>query len=224
MGDWWKRMDRIESSDESPIRPQAVARVAGQQADEEAIFTCDTGAVTVWGARSLRIRGRQRFTLSSNLASMGFAVPGAIGAQLAFPERQVIALAGDGGLGMFLGEFLTAVKYDLPITVVVFNNRKLGLIQMEQEAEGYPEYQTHLQDLDFAEFARLSGGEGWKVSRRGELDDALRMALASNRPCIVDVAVNPDEPTMPPRIEPAQAFGYALAKTKEFFGLGDGTS
>jgi pyruvate oxidase len=224
MADWWTRMDRIEDSDDVPIRPQAVARIVGQLAAEDAVFTCDTGAVTVWGARNLRIRGQQRFTLSANLASMGFALPGAIGAQLAFPQRQVIALAGDGGLGMFLGEYLTAVKYELPITVVVFNNQKLGLIQMEQEVEGDPEYQTHLHNADFAELARSCGGEGRKVTQRADLRDALHAALTSNRPYVVDVIVNPEERTMPPRIEPAQAFGYALAKTKEFFGLGDAGS
>lgn len=113
---------------------------------------------------------------------MAFALPGAIGAQLAYKDRQVIALAGDGGFGMLLGDFLTAVKYDLPITIVVFNNRKLGLIQMEQEVKGYPEYQTALQDLDFGAFARLAGGDG---AEGGADIGGRRTALSLDRPTTI---------------------------------------
>lgn len=218
---WLQDLDEVERSDETPIRPQTVARSIGELARDDAIFVCDTGAVTVWGARNLRLRAHQRFTLSSSLATMAFALPGAIGAQLAYRDRQVIALAGDGGFGMLLGDFLTAVKYDLPITIVVFNNRKLGLIQMEQEVKGYPEYQTALQDLDFGAFARLAGGDGVRVTAPGDLNDALRIAFASSLPYVVDIEVNPEERTMPPRVLPGQVLGYGIAKTKEFFGKGD---
>lgn len=221
MREWFEEMEAIEHSGDTPIHPQSVARKVGDLAADDAIFVCDTGAVTVWGARNLRLRGRQRFTLSSSLASMAFALPGAIGAQLAYPERQVIALAGDGGFGMLLGDFLTAVKYELPITIVVFNNRKLGLIQMEQEVMGFPEYQTGLQDLDFGAFARLAGGDGIRVTHPTDLDDALRTAFASERPFVVDVEINPEERTTPPKILARQALGYGIAKAKEFFGKGD---
>jgi len=218
---WFERMDKAERSDDTPIRPQRVARRIGELAADDAVFACDTGAVTVWGARNLRLRGTQRFTLSSSLASMAYAMPAAIGAQLAYPGRQVIALAGDGGLSMLLGDFLTAVKYALPLTVVVFNNGKLGLIQMEQEVSGHPEFQTHLQDLDYGAFARLCGGDGWRVESPGELDDALQAALSSPTPSIVDVRVNPEERTMPPEIELKQAVGYGVAKVRELLGQGD---
>lgn len=217
---WWERMDRKEQSDEEPLHPQAVARLVGRLADDDAIFTCDTGAVTVWGARNLRLRGDQRFVLSSSLASMAFAMPAAIGARLGHPDRQVVSLSGDGGFSMLMGDFLTAVKYELPITVVVFNNGKLGLIQMEQEVQGYPEYQTSLQDMDYGAFARAAGGEGTRVTGLEALEGALREALASDRPWVVDVEINPEERTMPPRIEPGQAFGYGLAKMKELLGEG----
>lgn len=220
MEGWWERMDRKERSDDVPLHPQAVARTVGELADDDAIFTCDTGAVTVWGARNLRLRDEQRFVLSSALASMAFAMPGALGVQLGHPDRQVVSLSGDGGFSMLMGDFLTAVKYELPITVVIFNNRKLGLIQMEQEVQGYPEYQTGLQDMDYGAFARTAGGEGTRVTGLEALEGALREALASDRPWIVDVEVNPEERTMPPRIKPGQAFGYGLAKMKELLGEG----
>jgi len=223
MRSWFEDMETAERSEETPIRPQRLARAIGELADEDAIFCCDTGAVTVWGARNLRLRAPQRFTLSSALASMAYAMPAAIGAQLAHPDRQVIALAGDGGLGMLLGDFLTAVKYELPLTIVVFNNGKLGLIQMEQEVHGYPEHQTGLHNPDFAEFARICGGEGRAVSEAQRLDETLRWAFANPHPTIVDVSVNPEERTMPPKVEFAQAWGFGMAKLREFFGAAAGS-
>lgn len=219
---WFEHADDAEHSDDTPIRPQRVARAIGRLADDDAIFCCDTGAVTVWGARNLRLRGTQRFTLSSALASMAYAMPAAIGAQLAHPDRQVVALAGDGGLSMLLGDFLTLTRYDLPITIVVFNNLKLGLIQMEQEVQGFPEHQTGLNNPDYAEFARLCGGEGRRVENPSDLDDALSWAFGNGRPTIVDVVINPEERTMPPKIEMAQAWGFGISKVREFFGAGDG--
>jgi thiamine pyrophosphate-dependent acetolactate synthase large subunit-like protein len=177
--------------------------------------------VTVWAARNLHLREGQRFTLSSSLASMGFALSAAIGAQLTYPDRPVVALAGDGGFSMLMPDLLTAVKYELPITVVVFNNAKLGLIQMEQEVAGQPEFETGLQDLDFGAFARLCGADGARVETPDELDDALRHALTSRRPAAVDVLVSGEERTMPPHIEMSQAWGYGVAKLKEMLGLGD---
>ncbi|MCA9435932.1 MAG: pyruvate oxidase, partial [Candidatus Omnitrophica bacterium] len=126
------------------IHPQSVTSLLSELSEEGDIFTCDTGAVTVWGARHLRLKKDQRFLLSFNLATMAFAMPAAIGAQLSRPDRRVVSLSGDGGFNMLMREFLTAVKYQLPIKVILFNNRRLGLIQMEQEAEGYPEHETDL--------------------------------------------------------------------------------
>jgi thiamine pyrophosphate-dependent acetolactate synthase large subunit-like protein len=192
MKHWLKDQEKQEQAHRKPIRPQTLARMVGDLARDDAIFTCDTGAVTVWGARHLRIRAQQRFTLSSSLASMAFALPGAIGAQLAYPDRQVVALIGDGGFSMLMSDFLTAVKYELPITAVIFNNAKLGLIQVEQEVEGMPDFKTGLNNPDFAAFARLCGGEGWRVTEPEELEPALSKALASSRPALVDVIIDPD--------------------------------
>lgn len=218
---WSAKMASAEHSDDIPLRPQRVAATLGRIADERAVFVCDTGAVTVWGARNLAIRGEQRFTLSSSLASMAFSLPGAIGAQLAFPDRQVIALAGDGGFTMLMSDFLTAVDMELPITVVVFNNHKLGLIQMEQESQGFPEFQTALSNPDFAEFGRLCGGEGAVVRNPDELEPALRRAVESDRPWIIDVHINPTEIVMPPKVMTRFALGYAVAKVKEMLGRGE---
>jgi len=218
MRDWLADMHKAEYSNDKPIRPQRVARAISDLARDDAIFLCDTGTVTVWGARNLHLRGDQQFTLSASLASMAFGLPAAIGAQLAYPDRQVIALAGDGGFGMLMADFLTAVKYKLPITVVVFNNGKLGLIQVEQETEGLPNFQTSLHNPDFAEYARLCGGEGFHVSDPGELEPALKKAFASSQACVVDVMVNPDELPMPPKIMWDRMLGYGVAKVKELLG------
>lgn len=205
-----------ETSDKSPIRPQSLACTIGRLADEDALFICDTGAVTVWGARHLHIRGNQRFTLSSALASMAFALPGALGASLAYPGRQVIALCGDGGFSMLMADFVTAVKYQLPIKVVIFNNHKLGLIKMEQESAGLPEHETDLLNPDFAAYARSCGGEGITVTDPAELETALTRAYAHDGPVVVDVMVNAEEITLPPRIKAEQALNFGLAKFKEF--------
>jgi len=197
------------------IHPQSVARLLGELAADDAIFTCDTGEVTVWGARHLKLKTTQRFTLSFNLASMAYAMPAAIGAQLHFPGRQVISMSGDGGFNMLMGDFLTAVKYRLPLKVIVFNNGKLGLIKVEQEAEGYPEHETGLHNPDYAALAAAMGGTGFNVSAPKELQSVLKEALAATGPVIVDVAINPVELIVPPKLKASQVLGFGLAKIRE---------
>jgi thiamine pyrophosphate-dependent acetolactate synthase large subunit-like protein len=221
MARWREDADEAENSDHQPLRPQAVARRIGDHADDDAVFVCDTGAVTVWGARHLRLKPDQRFTLSSSLASMAFALPAAIGAQMAWPERQVVALCGDGGFSMLMADFMTAVKYRLPITAVIFNNRKLGLIKMEQEASGLPEHKTALHDLDYAAYARLCGAQGKRVETLESLESALRTAYASDEPWVIDVQVDGEELTRPPKINLQTALSYGLARLREFVGQGN---
>lgn len=218
---WLSKQSARELDESDPIRPQRVARLIGELAGDGAIFACDTGAVTIWGARHLALCGDARFTLSAGLGTMGYGLPAAIGAQLAYSGRRVVALVGDGSMQMLLGEFLTAVANQLPLTVVVFNNHKLGLIQLEQEASGYPESETRLPRLDFGAFAELAGGKGWRVQHAHELETALRAAFETEAPCIVDVHVNPEELALPPRVEVHQALGFMRAKAKEFLGMGD---
>lgn len=218
MAHWRKRMQALENDDSTPIKPQRLAAAVGRLLDPDAIVIADTGTVTAWTARHLSIRGAQRFTLSGNLASMGYGIPAAIGAQLAFPGRQVVALVGDGSFTMLPTDLLTAVDQQLPITIVVFNNGKLGLITLEEEAEGLPDQATEIPAHDLFRIAEALGAEGFQVRDPGELDGALTTALASPRPSVVEVLVDPDELIIPPRIEIAQALGFAEAKLKEFFG------
>jgi len=217
MQKWIKEQHKIENSIDVPIHPQTLASTISRFANEDAIICCDTGAVTVWGARNFKLKGSQRFTLSGDLASMGFGLPAAIGAQLAFPDRQVIALCGDGGFAMLMCDFVTAVKYNLPIKLFIFNNGKLGLIQMEEEARsGNPEYQTDLLNPDYAAYAKICGGEGYTIKEPNHLESVIQTALKSNRPCIINSFVNPEELTRPPKVSLSEAVNYGKAKIKEF--------
>lgn len=218
MQKWVKEQGKLENSTDVPMHPQTLASTISKFANEDAIICCDTGAVTVWGARNFKLRGSQRFTLSANLASMGFGLPAAIGAQLAFPGRQIIALCGDGGFAMLMGDFVTAVKYNLPIKIFIFNNGKLSLIQMEEEARaGNPESQTDLLNPDYASYAEICGGEGYTIKEPYELESVIQSALKSSRPCIINSFVNPEELTMPPKVSFSDAVNYGKAKIKEFF-------
>lgn len=209
---------KAEQSDAVPIRPQRVIAELAAIAPDDAIFVCDTGTTTAWTARHLPIGERQRYTLSSSLASMAFALPGAIGAQIAYPDRQVIAIAGDGGFAMLMADFVTAARYELPITCVVFNNGELGFIALEQEAKGYPRHSIDLVNPDFVEIAEASGGVGIRVEEPAELKSAFEKALASDKPALVEVVVDPKELIMPPKITLDQALNFGLAKAKEFAG------
>lgn len=204
-----------EAKQASPVPPQCVPARACALASDDAIFLADTGEVTVWCARHLHLRKHQRMTQSGQLASMAFGLPAAIGAQLAYPDRQVVALCGDGGFSMLMVDFLTAAKYELPITVIVFNNHKLGLIQAEQESAALPEYAVALHNPDFAAYARLCGGEGWSVDHTDQLDEAIQAAYASKKPALIDVQVDPDALPMPPEIKMTQAINFSIAKLKE---------
>lgn len=217
---WRRWMRRLETSDAIPLKPERVAAVAGSYLHDDAIVLCDTGPVTAWAARHLAIRDGQRFTLSGNLASMAFGLPAAIGAQLAYPDRQVVALVGDGSFTMLPSDLMTAADLGLPITVVVLNNGELGLITVEEESGGFAEQQTAIPHRDLASIAEAFGAQGLRARTPDDLDEALPAALRSPRPTVVDVIVDPHELIIPPQIELAQALGYAEAKIKEFFGIG----
>jgi pyruvate oxidase len=217
MEKWMKEQDKIELSKDTPIHPQVLARTISDLANDDAIICCDTGAVTVWGARNFRIKGHQLFTLSGGLASMAFALPAALGAQLLYPEREVIALCGDGGFAMLMCDFATAVKYKLPVKVFIFNNGKLSLIQMEQEAgSGNPEHETDLLNPDYAAFGRICGGEGYTIKDPTDLEPVIAKVMKSPGACIVDVFVNPEEITWPPEVSAGEAMNYIKAKIKEY--------
>ena len=203
-----------------PLHPQVVAQAVSDHAADDAIFAIDVGECTVWAARHLELRRGQRMIGSFNHGSLGAAFPSALGAQALDPSRQVIALCGDGGFGMSLQDFVTAVRYGWPLTVIVFNNSTLGFVKMEMEATGYPEFgdATDLVNPDFAKWAEACGGVGFSVSDPEELTSALNQAFSLSKPCIIDVFVDPRELTMPPKIEPAQAWGFSISKIKEIVG------
>jgi len=213
---WRSSQEKAEQSDATPIRPQRLIAEIAAAAPDDAIFICDTGTSTAWTARHLPVGEQQRYTLSSSLASMAFAMPGAIGAQLLYPDRKVIAIAGDGGFAMLMADFVTATRYGLPIVCVVLNNDKLGFIAFEQEAKGLPEHSVDLLNPDFVAFAHACGGVGFRVEQPSEISPALKQAFASKKPSLLDVRVDPKELIIPPRITLEQAANFGLAKVKEF--------
>jgi pyruvate oxidase len=217
---WRRWMRRLETDDDTPIKPARLAAVVGAHLDDDAVVVCDTGAVTAWTARHLAIRGGQDFTLSGNLASMAYGLPAAIGAQLTFPDRQVVALVGDGSFTMLPSDLITASELQLPLTVVVFDDAKLGLITVEQQADAQPDQETAIPGRDLADIARAFGAHAVRVERLDDLEGALASSLRTPGPSVVDVVIDPDELIIPPKIETARALGFAQAKVKEFFGYG----
>ncbi len=201
---------------ESKIRPELLAAAIDRHADDDAVFTCDTGMAAVWLSRFVRMRGTRRMIGSWNLGSMANAMPQALGAAGLDRSRQAISFSGDGGLTMLMGDLLTAVSYDLPVKVVVFNNSRLGMVKLEMEQVGLPEFGTVLHNPDFAKVAEAIGMAGARVEKPGDVDDAVRTALAHDGPYLLDVVTNPDEIAVPPKPSLAQGWGFAIAKTKEF--------
>lgn len=210
MQEWWKYMERLGTSDQMPMKPQVVAWNLGKRLRSDAIVTCDSGTVATWWARQIPVKRGQMHSLSGNLATMAPGLPYAIAAQIAYPDRQVIAFVGDGGFTMLGFEMLTAVKYKLPIKVVVIKNDYLGQIKWEQMVMlGNPEFGVKLQPLDFKMFAAACGATSLRVEKPGEIGDALDQFLASPGPALLEAVVDPLTAPLPPKIKPAQAFHFA---------------
>ena len=197
------------------IRPETVAVAVDRLAAQDAVFTTDTGMSTVWLARFVTLTGTRRLLGSYNLGSMANAAPQALGAQALDRGRQVIAFCGDGGLTMLLGELLTAAHHALPVKLVVFNNGRLGMVKLEQEQAGLPEFGTELGTADLAAIARACGVHGVRVTDGDELADAVRAVLAHDGPALLDVVTNPDEVALPPKVTVDDAWGFAIAKLTE---------
>jgi pyruvate dehydrogenase (quinone) len=200
-----------------PIHPEYVAATVDELAGPDAVFTVDTGMCCVWGARYLRAAEGRRILGSFNHGSMANALPQAIGAQTAYPNRQVISFSGDGGLSMLLGELLTVAQYQLPIKIVLFNNHRLGMVQLEMEAAGLPHYGCELKNPNFAVLAEAVGLTGLRAEGPAEVRPALEQALRSRGPVLVDVVTDPNVLSMPPKATIRQAEGFALAMTKMAF-------
>lgn len=204
------------------IHPEFVASTINRLADDDAIFTVDTGMCCVWGSRYINATGRRKMLGSFNYGSMANAMPQAIGAALACPGIQVIALCGDGGLSMLLGDLATIKQYKLPVKIVVFNNRSLGMVKLEMEVAGLPDWQTDMLNPDFTLVAQAMGIKGITVNAPGEVEHALKDAFLFNGPVLINVMTDPNALAMPPKIEFDQVKGMALAMTKlipnlEFF-------
>jgi pyruvate dehydrogenase (quinone) len=197
-----------------PIHPEYVAAVLDELASEDAIFTADTGMCTTWAARYLRATPERRLLGSFTHGSMANALPQAIGAQLLYPDRQVISMSGDGGLAMLLGDFLTLLQHDLPVKVVVFNNSALGMVKLEMEVAGYPDWGTDLKNPSFAKLAEAMGVLGIRVEDPADVRGGLQQALAHRGPALVDVVTEPNALSIPPQITAEQVEGFALSMGK----------
>jgi pyruvate dehydrogenase (quinone) len=209
-------------NNQTPVHPQYVARLIDKIAANDAIFTCDVGTPTVWAARYLTMNGRRRLLGSFVHGSMASAVPQAIGAQASHRGRQIVALAGDGGLAMMLGDLLTLRQLKLPVKIVVFNNSSLAFVELEMKAAGIVNYGTNLDNPSFAELARAAGLDGVRVEYPNDLEAALRSAFTTPGPALVEVMVNRQELSMPPSITFGQAKGFSLWAAKSVLsGRGD---
>jgi pyruvate dehydrogenase (quinone) len=197
-----------------PIHPQYLTRMLSDAAAEDAIFTCDVGTPSIWAARYLKMNGKRRLLGSFNHGSMANAMPQAIGAQAAFPGRQVISLSGDGGFTMLMGDMLTLTQMELPVKVVVFHNSKLGFVDLEQKTAGYLPTGVDLQTPDFAKMAEAAGILGIRVEDPADLEQAISRALAHRGPALLDVMTSPQELAMPPKIDFEQAYGFTLFMLK----------
>jgi pyruvate dehydrogenase (quinone) len=213
MDDWRSDMQALEDPGRTPIAPQYLMHCIDAAATSDAILTCDSGTIATWAARHWTIRGDRQFYLSGNLATMAPGLPYAIAMQHAFPGRQVIAFVGDGGFAMLMADFLTAVRNQLPIKVVVNNNNAYGQILWEQIVLGFPEYAVRhkLPEADFAAWARACGAFGAKVDDPSVLDKVVGELLAHDGPGIVDCDVNPNEPPMPGKVTYEQAKHFTEA-------------
>jgi pyruvate dehydrogenase (quinone) len=210
MKEWYEFMDRLATSDSMPMKPQVVAHELGKRLRNDAIVTCDSGTIATWWARHIPARRGQFHTLSGNLATMAPGLPYAIGCQVAYPERQVVAFVGDGGFSMLMAEMATAVKHKLPIKVVVVKNNYLGMIKWEQMIFlGNPEFAVDLQPIDFAAFAHACGAAGYRAEKPDNCGDIVEQFLSTPGPALLEAVVDPLTAPMPGKIKAEQALHFA---------------
>ena len=195
---------------QKPIHPQYLTRVLDQLAAKDAIFTCDVGSPTMWAARYLTMNGERRLLGSFNHGSMANALPQAIGAQVSHPDRQVIAMSGDGGIAMLMGDLLTLRQHELPVKVIVYRNDALAFVELEMKAAGILDFTTDLRNPNFAKIAEGAGLLGLKAETADQVEPAIAQALAYDGPALVEVAVARQELSMPPTITLEEAKGLSL--------------
>ncbi len=215
MKDWRELMNERGTRRDTPMKPQVVTHELNKLIDDDAILITDSGTITSWVARHVDMRGRMMFSCSGTLASMACGLPYAIGAATAFPDRQVVAVIGDGSAAMLMGDFVTLRKYNLNAKIIVIKNNALGQIKWEQMVFlGNPEYGCELEPIEFADVARGCGIDTITIDDPARCAEQLREALARPGPCLIEAVVDPYEPPFPPKIEMKQALnmGKALAK------------
>ena len=212
MKNWNRLMKETSTRTDKPIKPQVIAVAVSDELEENAIISVDCGTNTTWAARYIYLRKGMKFSLSGTLATMACGLPYAIAAQIAFPERQSIAFVGDGGLNMLMGEFATAVQYNLPIKVIVIKNDTLGMIRWEQMGFlGNPEFGVEFTPIDWVKFAEACGGKGYVIKEPNEVKSKMHQAMKERQPTIIEAYVDPFEPPMPPKVE--MSFVNNLAKS-----------
>lgn len=205
---WDSWMDKDKADESNPIRPERVMDAINKVRDDDAIFSIDVGTSTVWSTRYLDLTVNNKFIVSSWLGTMGCALPGAIAAKRAYPNRQVVGIAGDGAFQMVMQDFATAVQYDMPMTIFVMNNEELSFIKYEQQAAGELEYAIDFTDMDLAKFAESAGGVGYTLKDPKRIDEVVEEAMSQNRPTIVNVYVDPNAAPLPGKIVKDEALNY----------------
>ncbi|MDP9382023.1 MAG: thiamine pyrophosphate-binding protein [Chloroflexota bacterium] len=215
MKEWRELLEERGTSGDMPMKPQVVTYELDRLLRDDAVISSDSGTIATWAARYINIREGQMFSLSGTLATMANGFPYSIGAQIAHPDRQVVAIVGDGAFTMLMGELATCVKYKLPVKVIVFKNNTLGMIKWEQMVmEGTPEFGVELEPIDFAKFAEAFGAAGFTIEDPKDARSVLERALAHDGPAIVQAVVDPNEPPLPPKISRDQAMHFAEALAK----------
>ena len=210
MKEWWKMMEQRSTRTDKPMKPQVVAWELGKRLPSNAITACDSGTITTWWARHVPAKRGQMHSLSGTLASMAPGLPYALAAQIAYPERLVVAFVGDGGFSMLMADFVTAVKYQLPIKVVIIKNNVLGQIKWEQMVFlGNPEFGVQLYPINFAEFAHACGGVGFTLEDPAECGAAMDQFLSAPGPAILQAVVDQLEPPLPAKVTAEQALHFA---------------
>jgi pyruvate dehydrogenase (quinone) len=212
MRQWNELLREHGTRSDKPLKPQVVAYHLNQFLDDDAIICSDTGTVTTWAARYVEVKDRMMFSASGTLATMANALPYSVGAAVAHPGRQVVCLAGDGGLTMLMGEMATLKKYDLPVKVVVIKNNTLGQIKWEQIVmEGNPQFGVDLEPIDFAAYARACGLAGFTLDDPDRIEETLREAFEHPGPALIEAVVDPLEPPMPGNVSLEQSLHFAEA-------------
>lgn len=205
---WDKWMEQDKNNNSKPLRPERLMASINKFIKDDAVISADVGTATVWSTRYLNLGVNNKFIISSWLGTMGCGLPGAMASKIAYPNRQAIAIAGDGAFQMAMQDFATAVQYDLPLTVFVLNNKQLAFIKYEQQAAGELEYAVDFSDMDHAKFAEAAGGKGYTIKSASEVDAIVEEALAQDVPTIVDVYVDPNAAPLPGKIVNEEALGY----------------